>query len=276
MSEESNRIITVAPIGGITKKSDNPAIPITVPELVECVVACANLGVSIAHIHVRDEQGNNSLSYDLYKEAISEIRRRSQILICISTSKWNVTEKPSLQDKVRLLELNPDLVSFHIASFNRGMKLFHNDPEEQSTFLSEIIERGIIPEFEVFDSGSIFTVLELNRKGKLKHAPYFQFLFGMQGGCTDEAIGVDLFSKACKGCEWNAGGIGRLQFPSNLRGLLNGGGARTGFEDNVYLSRGVLAKNNEELVRRLVDAAKSLGNRIATPEEARARLRKPA
>ena len=71
------------------------------------------------------------------------------------------------------------------------------------------------------------------------------------------------------GSTWTATGIGRHEFPLAAHAIAMGGHVRVGFEDNLYLSRGVLAKSNGELVAKVVEMAKLLGREIATPAEAR-------
>ena len=68
---------------------------------------------------------------------------------------------------------------------------------------------------------------------------------------------------------WTIAGIGRSELPLAVMGILLGGHVRVGFEDNVYYSKGRLAKSNAELVERIVRISKEMGREVATPDEAR-------
>lgn len=88
----------------------------------------------------------------------------------------------------------------------------------------------------------------------------------MAASARDLAFMVDSIPQ---GSTWTVAGIGRHEFPMAAIGIAMGGHVRVGFEDNIYLDRGVLAKSNGELVERVVRLAKELGREIATPAEAR-------
>jgi 3-keto-5-aminohexanoate cleavage enzyme len=97
---------------------------------------------------------------------------------------------------------------------------------------------------------------------------HFDFVLGVQMSATarDLAFMVDSIPE---GSTWTVAGMGRHQIPMAMIGMAMGGNVRVGFEDNVYLSKGVLAKSNGELVEKVVRIAMELGREIATPDEAR-------
>ena len=131
-----------------------------------------------------------------------------------------------------------------------------------------MIERGIKPEVEVFDKGMVDYAIRYAKQGYILEPMHFDFVLGVQmaASARDLAFMVDSIPA---GSTWTVAGVGRHEFPMAAMGIVMGGHVRVGFEDNVYLDRGVLAKSNGELVERVVRLAKELGREIATPAEAR-------
>jgi 3-keto-5-aminohexanoate cleavage enzyme len=133
-----------------------------------------------------------------------------------------------------------------------------------------MIALGIKPELEVFDKSMIEMALRLHKKGHIKSPMHFDFVMGVNGG-----IGGDIRDFAfLRGsipadATYTVAGVGRHEFPLAALAIIDGGHVRVGFEDNVYLSRGVLARSNGELVAKVVRLAGEFGREIASPDEAR-------
>ncbi len=129
-------------------------------------------------------------------------------------------------------------------------------------------ERGIKPELECFDKGMIDIALKVQKKGLLDAPLHFDFVLGVQMTATvrDLAFCVDSIPP---GSTWTGCGIGRAAFDMATASIIMGGNVRVGFEDTLYIERGVLAKSNGELVEKVVKIANILGREIATPDEAR-------
>ena len=143
-------------------------------------------------------------------------------------------------------------------------------------FANKMNERGIKPELEVFDKGMIDMALRLHKKGFIKAPMHFDFVLGVNGGISGEPRDLVFMKESIPaGATWTAAGVGRFAFPTAALAIIMGGNVRIGFEDNVYLEKGVLAKSNGELVEKVVRLAKELGRAIATPDEARAILSIP-
>ena len=137
-------------------------------------------------------------------------------------------------------------------------------------FGQKMIKRGIKPECEVFDKGMIDMALRLAKKGHILHPMHFDFVMGVNGGISGEPRDLLFMRESIPAdATWTVSGVGRFEFPMVTMGILMGGHARVGFEDNVYLEKGVLAKENGELVDKVVRIAKELGRQIAKPDEAR-------
>ena len=110
----------------------------------------------------------------------------------------------------------------------------------------------------------------LCKKGYIKAPMHFDFVMGVNGGISGEPRDLIFMKESIpQGSTWTVAGVGRYEFPMAVMGILMGGHVRVGFEDNVYLSKGVLAKSNAELVEKVVRLAKEFGREIATPDEAR-------
>ena len=134
----------------------------------------------------------------------------------------------------------------------------------------EMKERKIKPEIEIFVRGMIENAMRLVKKGFLELPVHFDFVMNVPGaipGTIDDL--VYLRRSIPESCTWTVAGIGRTELPLAAHAIAMGGHVRVGFEDNVYYSKGVLAKSNAELVERVVRLAKELERPVATPDEAR-------
>ena len=138
-------------------------------------------------------------------------------------------------------------------------------------FGKRMMERGIKPEYECFEMGHLDTILKMAKKGEAPGAPMqFNFVLGVPG-CTPATVAnlCWLVNGIPAGSTWTVTGVGRHAFPMAAAAIAMGGNVRVGFEDNLYLEKGVLAQSNGELVAKVVRIAKELGRPIATSDEAR-------
>ena len=133
-----------------------------------------------------------------------------------------------------------------------------------------MIELGIKPELECFDKSMIEMALRIHKKGLIQAPMHFDFVMGVNGGIGGDLRDfVFLRNSIPADATYTVAGVGRFEFPLAVAAIIDGGHVRVGFEDNVYVSKGVLAKSNGELVAKVVRLAKELGREIATPAEAR-------
>jgi uncharacterized protein (DUF849 family) len=148
-----------------------------------------------------------------------------------------------------------------------------NTPKNVRKMAHVIREAGVKPELEIFDSGDLHLALDLIKEGVLDGPGLWTFVMGVKYGfaATPETL---LYARNFlpQGAAWSAFGIGRAEFPIVAQAWLAGGHVRVGLEDNIYISKGVLAKSNAELVARARDIVLSLGGEIATAAEAREQL----
>ncbi|MBQ5535777.1 MAG: 3-keto-5-aminohexanoate cleavage protein, partial [Oscillospiraceae bacterium] len=177
----------------------------------------------------------------------------------------------SAEERLQPTELMPEMATLDCGTCNFGDDVFTNTMPMMRAFGRRMLENGIKPEYECFEMGHLETVLSMAAKGEVPGMPMqFNFVLGVPG-CTPATVGNLnwLVSRLPAGCTWTATGIGRSAFQLAAAAIVMGGNVRVGFEDNLYLSRGVLAKSNGELVAKVVRLADELGRGIASPAEAR-------
>ncbi|WP_066050961.1 3-keto-5-aminohexanoate cleavage protein [Robertmurraya korlensis] len=262
-------ILTVAPTGAWPMKHDTPYIPLQPEEIADEIYACYLAGASIAHIHVRDDHDQASMDYEKFEQTVKLVRERCDIGLNLTTSGGL-----GLDDEVRMkpfMQLRPELASFDCGSMNWAHSTtFINSPPFLEKLGQKMKESEVKPEIEVFDAGMFYNAEYYLKKGVLESPPHFQFVLGAPGGmaATVENL-VYLKNLLPKEATWSAFGIGRMHLPILYATLALGGHIRVGMEDNIFYSRGVLAKSNVEFVERAKRIVSELGKEIATPEEAR-------
>jgi 3-keto-5-aminohexanoate cleavage enzyme len=177
----------------------------------------------------------------------------------------------SNDERLQPTELNPELATLDCGTLNfGGDEVFMNTENTIKYFAERMNERGIKPELEVFDKSMIDMALRLHKKGYIKEPMHFDFVMGVNGGITGELRDfVFLRGSIPTEATYTVAGVGRFEFPLATAAIIDGGHVRVGFEDNVFVSKGVLAKSNGELVQKVVRIAKEFGREIATPDEAR-------
>jgi uncharacterized protein (DUF849 family) len=283
-------IVTVAIIGGITTREKTPHPPMTPQEIADSAIEACRAGASVCHIHVRDPITHQpSMKFELYKEVFDRIRDKCDMVINLSTGSggrlyynpkaggnpWDTSGLKSPEERVEhVVKLKPELCSLDIGSLNFGPYAFINLVSVVEKMAKMIREVGTKPELEVFDLGHIRIGHHLIRQGLIEDPPLFQLCLGIPWGieATTENM-VYMRNNLPSGCLWYAFAIGPQHFPMAAASIINGGHARVGFEDNLYIKKGVLAKTNAEMVKKAVEIANLLDREVATPKEARQILR---
>ena len=234
-------IITAAICGAEVLKEHNPAVPYTVEECVREAKSAYNAGASIIHLHVRYDDGTPTQDKERFRVIMEAIRKECPDIIIQPSTGGAVGM--SNDERLQPTELMPEMATLDCGTLNfGGDDIFENTENTIKYFGQRMIERGIKPELEVFDKSMIDMALRLQKKGFISLPMHFDFVMG---------------------------GIGRYEFPLAMAAIIDGGHVRVGFEDNVYLSKGVLAKSNGELVEKVVRMAREMGRQIASPAEAR-------
>jgi 3-keto-5-aminohexanoate cleavage enzyme len=268
-------IITAAVAGSAPTKKDNPNIPYSPEEIADEIVRSYEAGASIVHVHVRDPKtGRPSFELEYFREVRDRVRARCDILLNFTTSALNLIGENVMEMRMGPTTLGPDICPLDIGSMNFRGRLFINPPEWGPYCAKIARERNVKLELECFEPGHINQCIDLINQGLLDPPYFFQICLGVKGGMDASTKNflfmVDLLP--AKDVVWTVFGLGRAQFPMAVLSILNGGNVRVGLEDNVYVSKGVLAKSNAELVDKAVRLATELGRDIARPDDVRKML----
>ena len=290
----SKTIISCALTGNLVKPEQHPALPITPRQIAEAALGARAAGAAIVHIHVRDpDTGRPSMRLDLYREAVDRIRDSGSDLIINLTTGEGGRYAPSEEEPrvagpgttlvhpllrvEHIVELRPDICSLDFNTMNSGQQVVINTPGNVRKMAKAIIEAGTKPELEVFDTGDIHLANDLIAEGLLPGKPFFQIVTGVKYGCS-ASVETLAYMKSLLPPDaiWSAFGIGPREYPMLAASFLLGGQVRVGMEDNIYIRRGQLTRDNAELVEQAVKVLDLLGSEPATPAEARVMLDLPA
>lgn len=280
-------IITCAVTGNITKPDQHPNLPITPKQIADASLDAERAGAAMVHIHVRHpETGGPSMELKHYQEVVERIRANSPRLIINLTTGPGGRFEPSDDDPkiaapgstlmhpeprvehVRILK--PDICSLDLNTMYSGNSVVINTPRSVERMAEIINDAGVTPEIEIFDSGDIHLAMDLIGKGVLKTPALFSFVLGVKYGFNASPETVQ-YAKGLipSDSQFTAFGIGRSEFPMVAQSYLLGGHVRVGFEDNLYLSRGVKAESNAQLVSKARNIIEMLGGEVASADEAR-------
>lgn len=268
-------IVNLAPTGMVPTKQDNPNVPTAPEEIVENIIRCAGLGVSIVHLHARDEEEKPSSEPDLYARIIQLIRSSRDthdLVLCVSTSGRDVAD-PNRRAAVLGLDgdLKPDMASLTLGSLNFINQASLNAPSTIRFLAETMLEHHIKPELEVFDSGMVNFSKVLIKEGLLRPPYYYNIILGnissAQATIKDLAMILDALPE---GSFWSLGGIGKYQKEMNGIGVVSADGVRVGLEDNLWLDgRKKVPADNYSLIKGVHAQAVSYGRSIMTPVEVR-------
>jgi uncharacterized protein (DUF849 family) len=283
-------IITCAITGNLTRPEQSPYLPITPQQIADSALEAAEAGAAVAHIHVRDpETGRPSMGIDLYRDVMDRTRARNGRLIINLTTGPGGRFVPSEEDpkiagpgttlmlpekRVEHIErLRPEICTLDLNTMNSAGQVVINTPPNVRRMAGRMRAAGVLPELELFDSGDIHLARDLIAEGTLKGPPLCTLVLGVKYGFNPSPETM-MYARNLlpEGSIWAGFGIGRSEFPMVAQSYLLGGHVRVGLEDNLYMSKGVLAKSNAELVAHAALILKSLGAAIATPNDAREML----
>lgn len=264
-------IITAAICGAEVTKEQNPAVPYTVEEIVREAKSAVDAGAAIVHLHVRHDDGTPTQSRDRFQECEEAILKECPNVILIPSTGGAVGMTP--EERLQSTDTTPlpEMATLDCGTCNFGDEIFDNTMPTMRAFGKRMLERGIKPEYECFEMGHLETVVRMAQRGEVPGDPMqFNFVLGVLG-CAAATVDnlVWMVKNIPAGSTWTATGIGRHAFTLAAPAIVMGGNVRVGFEDNLYLERGVLAKSNGELVDKVVRMAKLLGREVANSDEAR-------
>lgn len=263
----------------IPQRSQSALVPLYPDEIVACVLECVQVGVSMVHLHARDQSGSASEDPVIYRDIIQGIRAEApQIVIVTTTSGRNTQDIARRASTLYLYELcenaHPDMASLTLGSMNFSQSASLNSPQDIMELARIMQANGIKPELEIFDLGMVNFAKILIDKGLISAPYYFNIILGNPGTAQLQlshlsSIVADLPPQSI----WSVGGIGRYQTRANLLGMTMGHGIRIGLEDNLWFDdqRTQLA-SNQQLVQRMHSLATTMGRDISTPEMTRTLL----
>lgn len=263
-------IINAAITGMVPMPEDNPAVPVTVEDIIADARRCADAGASIIHIHARDDEGRPTWRAEIYRDIIQGIRQACpELLISGSTSGrlWSEFEK-----RAAVLDCAPDFGTLTPGSMNFPGSASVNPPQVVQQLARAMAERGVTAELEFFELGMVDYVRDfLIPKGFIKPPLYANILLGSRGTAAATARNlVHMVDALPPGTTWSATGISRYQFEVQAMALAMGGHVRVGLEDNLWMDAGKTEPaTNLRLIERVVRLAEALGRPLATPACAR-------
>lgn len=286
MSKSNKIIIQCCLCGAGTKKEQAPTVPYTPEEIALQVVEVAKAGASVAHIHVREDKvvddqmqiGYKSMSLEKFTQAVELSRRYCReagvdIIINLTTSGGEYEDYKRLQ---HLGALKPEMCSFDPNTINwSNAYIFENHPRFLNLLAQEVVKQDVKPEFEVFDTGHIDSVMYYANRWGIPQPPHIQFIMGVGGSMPGTAQGLAwMVDHLPAGATWSVSGIGKAHMPMMLAGLSMGcDGLRVGLEDNILYGKdensNKIIATNKMLVERAVTLSKIAGREIATADEAR-------
>ncbi|MDE0776836.1 MAG: 3-keto-5-aminohexanoate cleavage protein [Nocardioides sp.] len=263
-------LITVAPTGAETTKSDCPQLPTTLSELVGAAKESEEAGAAMVHVHIRDDDDRPSLDPERLKDTVAALREGTGLVVQLSTG--GSVHDP-FEARLKVLDATPDSCSLTMGTTNFGDDVFSNPWPFICDLYQLSQEREVVPEFELFDLGHVAALARLIARYGLPYGGkvHVDFVMGVPGGMpgTTDALVAGVAALPPEVTSWSATGIGRTTLAVGLAALSKGGHLRVGMEDVLTLSRGVPVESNAQLVERAVAMGALAQRRPMTPSEAR-------
>ncbi|WP_025618594.1 3-keto-5-aminohexanoate cleavage protein [Salinispora cortesiana] len=265
-------LITVAPTGAESAKVEVPALPVTLDELLLTAKECEALGASVVHVHVRDGAAQPTLDQGRLRETVAALRESTDLVVQLSSG--GAVSDPEA-DRLAVLDAAPDMASCTMGTVNFGTDVFLNRWEFIVELHTRMQERGIVPEYEIFDLGHLTALQRLLGKYGLPAGGHVHvdFVMGVPGGMPGTPAALVAAEQMLRdlpaGTTFSATGVGRSTIPVLLASLSAGGHLRVGMEDTVTYAKGQPVESNMQLVARAVGFAQLAQRPPFTTAEAR-------
>ncbi|MGW4465480.1 3-keto-5-aminohexanoate cleavage protein [Micromonospora sp. NBC_01796] len=272
-------LITVAPTGAESTKAEVPALPVTLDELVLTAKECEALGAAVIHVHIRDNQARPTLDPARLRDTVAALRENTDLIVQLSTG--GAVTDPEVE-RLAVLDAGPEMASCTMGTVNFGDDVFLNRWEFIVELHTRMQERGIVPEYEIFDLGQLTTLRRLLDRYGLPAGGHVHvdFVMGVPGGMpgTTEALVAcrQALRDLPEGSTFSATGIGRSTISVLLASLSTGGHLRVGMEDTVTYAKGRPVESNMQLVARAVGFAQLAQRPPLTSAHARELLGLPS
>ncbi len=282
-------IITCALTGAQQGKEANPNLPEQPDEIIEQGLAAWRAGAAILHLHARDKFGKPTSDVTIFNKIVKGFRSVGCNAILNLTTGGAVAGLP-LEERLKIIpEIKPEIASFSLGSGCLLGRYDHNNKEwlrdryvplfptykEMETTADFFRDNGTKPELEIYHAGMINNLKSLDSIGVFVHPMLVNFVMGIPGEVSPAEVKnlIFLTDSLPVNVNWHVTGIGgKNHFRITMAAVLLGGHLRVGMEDNLYVERGIQAKNNAQLVEKAVRLLKELGESPASPEEARSIL----
>jgi uncharacterized protein (DUF849 family) len=259
------KIINFTPTGTQTTRSNSFA-PLTPNEIIDSVYEANEIGISIVHLHARDEVTlENTYKKEVYQKIIEGIKKHCpELLICVSLTGRNF---PELEQRSEVLQLLPDMGSLTMSSLNFPSGASINQPEMILSLIKEMDKYGVQPEIECFDAGMLNYTNYIISKNILTPPYHINIILGnMYNGQCDLGTLSTIKNNLPSNSFTCLGGIGSQQLKSTTYGLLDFDGIRIGLEDNLYY-KGKEKTTNMMLLKRAHRIMNELDMKHYTSEE---------
>ena len=274
-------MITCALSGVVANRDQCPAIPYAPEDYAAEAKQAYDAGAAVVHIHARSPDGAPSYEVEDYRNIYDAVTTACPVIINFSTGAVGIpVEKkiaPIKEIKPAIGALN--MGSMNYAKYHPGKKcfvfdfVFANPFSEITPLVSAMKENGVKPEMECFDSGHIGNCFPLIDMGLLTPPYQFSLIMGVLGGMPPTADNLAHQVRLLPpNSDWEVIGVSHDQWRMVATAIALGGNVRVGLEDNFYISSGVMAKSNGELVEKAARMIRDQGREVATVEECRERL----
>ena len=263
-------VITMAPTGPVATTADNPNLPTQPEEIARAVESAYRLGAAVAHLHFRDPDERPTADLEIARRTVDLVRERCPILVQVSTG---VGPAAPFEERARLVELAPEMATLNPCSMSFGRVTFDNPPEGVDRLAARMMELGVKPELELYDTGHLDAALRLRDRGLVPPQLQVSVVLGVAGGMAPTVANlVTMVDRLPEGTVWQVVAVGRANLALTAAAAAMGGNVRAGMEDTLHLRKGELAPSNDALVARAVEVLAALDRSPASVDEARARI----
>ena len=284
--------ITCAVTGSGSTQDRCHYVPRSPKDIADSAINAARAGAAIVHCHVRDpETGKPSRNLAYYREVTDRIRGADVDVVLNLTAGmggdivFGGTEKPlpvaegtdmiGAEERVaHIIECLPEICTLDCGTMNfaEADYVMTNTPGMLQEMGSIMTKAGVKPEIEAFDTGHLWYAKQLVKDGIIGEDVLVQLCMGVPWGAPDDLnTFMAMVNNVPENWTFSAFSLGRNQMPYVAAAILAGGNVRVGLEDNLWLKKGVLAKN-EDLVLRAKEIIEAMGARVIGPEEVRDKL----
>ena len=263
-------ILCVALTGSVPTKQNNPSLPVTISEQIESAHECFEVGATVAHCHVRNEDQTPTSDADRFSRLKEGLEKYCPgMIVQFSTG----GRAGSGRERGQMLSLKPEMASLAVGSNNFPNRVYDNSPDLINWLAKEMLNYNVLPEVEAFDLSHIFQAAQMVSDGRLIRPPYIQFVMGIKNAMPADMEVFKFYIKTVQrilpGSEWCGAGIGKFQLVVNEWSIRMGGHTRTGMEDNIRLDKNTLAPSNAALVLKAVELCAKYDRPVASCKQAR-------